>query len=199
MITAAAGARDGVSAAPRSSWSTTSRRLGEVLSRYLERAGFDTRVACDGPQAIEMSAQRSPDLVVLDLMMPGIDGLRVMRRLREQPGTRPAVILLTARGEEADRIVGLRRGADDYVVKPFSPRELVARVQAVLRRGGDPDDARPLEFDGLRIDPVARTVRARATRRVASDPARVRSARVSGSSSGARVLARPVDGDGVAL
>ena len=109
--------------------------IGEVVARYLERAGYRTRVATDGPQALALSAASPPDLVVLDIMLPGIDGLEVMRRLHEPGGApAPCVILLTARGREAERIVGLRRGADDYVVKPFSPGELVARVEAVLRR-----------------------------------------------------------------
>jgi two-component system, OmpR family, response regulator ResD len=106
----------------------------EVVARYLERAGYEARVAPDGPAALEAAAERRVDLVVLDLMLPGIDGLEVMRRLRRGTGPAPAIILLTARGEESDRITGLRLGADDYVVKPFSPGELVARVDAVLRR-----------------------------------------------------------------
>jgi two-component system response regulator ResD len=132
--------------------------IGEVVARYLERAGYRTRVAGDGPHALALCAQSAPDLVVLDIMLPGLDGLEVMRRLREQPS--PArVILLTARGREADRIVGLRRGADDYVVKPFSPGELVARVEAVLRRERPTLPRAPvLEFEGLRVDPVTRTV-----------------------------------------
>jgi DNA-binding response OmpR family regulator len=134
--------------------------IGDVVSRYLRRAGFQTRVALDGPQAIAMSAEQAPDLVILDVMLPGLDGIEVMRRLHEGERERPAVILLTARGEESDRIAGLRRGADDYVVKPFSPGELVARVQAVLRRGA-PSTAEetPLEIDAIRIDPTERAVR----------------------------------------
>jgi two-component system response regulator ResD len=133
--------------------------IGDVVARYMQRAGFETRVAVDGPQAIAMSAERCPDLVILDIMLPGIDGLEVMRRLHEREHHRPAVILLTARGEESDRIVGLRRGADDYVVKPFSPGELVARAQAVLRRGAaKPEDPQPLELGDLRIEPAARMV-----------------------------------------
>jgi two-component system response regulator ResD len=133
--------------------------IGDVVARYLQRAGFRTRVAIDGPQAIAMSAQRCPDLVILDIMLPGIDGLEVMRRLHEQSDTRPAVILLTAKGEEADRIIGLREGADDYVIKPFSPAELVARAQAVLRRGSAKiDDVQPVEHGDLLINPAARTV-----------------------------------------
>jgi DNA-binding response OmpR family regulator len=135
--------------------------IGEVVSRYLERAGYDTCVASDGIAALAAVEQRSPDLVVLDLMLPGLDGLEVMRRIREQDRDRTAIILLTARGEESDRIVGLRLGADDYVVKPFSPAELVARVDAVLRRVDTaPDLTPPLEFYGLRIDPGARRVHA---------------------------------------
>ncbi len=135
--------------------------IGEVVSRYLERAGYDTRVAVDGPAALAAAADRRPDLVVLDLMLPGLDGLEVMRRLREQGRDRTAIILLTAKGEESDRVVGLRLGADDYVVKPFSPAELVARVDAVLRRlDTAPELEPPMQFDGLWIDPAAR----RATR-----------------------------------
>jgi two-component system response regulator ResD len=131
--------------------------IGEVVSRYLERAGYATRVALDGPGALAAVASERPDLVVLDLMLPGVDGLEVMRRIRENGRSRVAVILLTAKGEESDRIVGLRLGADDYVVKPFSPAELVARVDAVLRRVDTaPDREEPLEFDDLRIDPAAR-------------------------------------------
>ena len=133
--------------------------IGEVVARYLERAGYRTRVAGDGPQALALCAQSPPDLVVLDVMLPGIDGLEVMRRLRELEGSPARVILLTARGREADRIVGLRRGADDYVVKPFSPGELVARVEAVLRRERPAaQPIPPLEFEGLRIEPPTRTV-----------------------------------------
>jgi two-component system, OmpR family, response regulator ResD len=132
--------------------------IGEVVARYLERAGYRTRVAGDGPQALALCAQSPPDLVVLDIMLPGIDGLEVMRRLREREGA-PRVILLTARGREAERIVGLRRGADDYVVKPFSPGELVARVEAVLRRERSAAQPMPvLEFEGLRIEPATRSV-----------------------------------------
>jgi DNA-binding response OmpR family regulator len=138
--------------------------ITDVLSRYLERAGYETRVAADGPHALELAGDRRPDLVVLDLMLPGLDGLEVMRRLRalDEGGVRPRlpIILLTARGEESDRVVGLRLGADDYVVKPFSPNELVARVGAVLRRAGPADPGgtadEPLELGELRIEPATR-------------------------------------------
>ena len=133
--------------------------IGEVVSRYLERAGYATRVAADGNHALELHDERPADLVVLDLMLPGIDGLEVMRRIRRDRTGRPAIVLLTAKGEESDRITGLRLGADDYVVKPFSPAELVARVDAVLRRvDPEPEHEPPMEFGGLRIDPGARRV-----------------------------------------
>jgi DNA-binding response OmpR family regulator len=131
--------------------------IGEVVATYLQRAGYETRVALDGPTAVEAAAAVRPDLVVLDLMLPGLDGLEVMRRIRALRSRPTAVILLTARGEESDRVVGLRLGADDYVVKPFSPAELVARVDAVLRRADTAPEPEPaLAFDGLRIDPAAR-------------------------------------------
>jgi two-component system response regulator ResD len=133
--------------------------IGEVVVRYLQRAGYETRLAADGRAALAAAFEQRPDLVVLDVMLPGIDGLEIMRRIREQDRDRTAVILLTAKGEESDRVVGLRLGADDYVVKPFSPAELVARVDAVLRRlDTAPELEPPLEFDGLRIDPAARRV-----------------------------------------
>jgi two-component system response regulator ResD len=129
--------------------------IGEVVSAYLRRAGYDTRVAADGHAALAAVAERAPDLIVLDLMLPGLDGLEVMRRVRD----RSAVILLTARGEESDRVTGLRLGADDYVVKPFSPAELVARVDAVLRRLNTVAEHEPaLEFENLAIDPASRKV-----------------------------------------
>jgi two-component system response regulator ResD len=136
--------------------------IAEVVARYLERAGYRTRVAADGVQAIEAAALERPDLVVLDLMLPGLDGLEVMRRLRERDPDRIAVILLTAKGEEADRVIGLRLGADDYVVKPFSPAELVARVEAVLRRvDTSPAHEAPLVLSEMTIDPAARRVTVR--------------------------------------
>jgi DNA-binding response OmpR family regulator len=137
----------------------------EVVSRYLERAGYRTCQAYAGPEAVAVARTRRPDLIVLDLMLPGFDGYEVMRRLsegeREASEGRFPVILLTARGEESDRIIGLRRGADDYVVKPFSPAEIVARVDAVLRRAAQPtggDSGEPIVTGKLRIDPSSRTV-----------------------------------------
>jgi len=134
--------------------------ITDVVSRYLERAGYSTRVAGDGADALRIAGESRPDLVVLDLMLPGMDGLEVMRRLREHE--RVSVILLTAKGEHTDRIIGLRLGADDYVVKPFSPAELVARVDAVLRRvDNSPQLQEPIAFDDLELDPVARRVTVR--------------------------------------
>ena len=133
--------------------------IAEVVSRYLERAGYSAATAADGLEAIRVAGERRPDLVVLDLMLPGIDGLEVLRRLREGEGARTPVILLTAKGEQNDKLAGLRSGADDYMVKPFSPSELVARVDAVLRRVRPPTtEAEPLRFDGLEIDVRGRRV-----------------------------------------
>ena len=128
--------------------------IAEVVARYLRRAGYDTQVVGDGAAALAAVGGHRPDLVVLDVMLPGIDGLEVMRRLREDSGTtRIAILLLTARGDEGDRVAGLRLGADDYVAKPFSPAELIARVAAVLRRTSDAGARdQVLSFEGLRID-----------------------------------------------
>ena len=132
----------------------------EVVGTYLERAGFAVERAMDGLEALRLTELHRPDLVILDLMLPGLDGFDVLRRLRERPGKPVAVIMLTARGEESDRLVGLRHGADDYVVKPFSPAELVARVEAVLRRVSPPpeeeDAAPPIERGPLRVEPAGR-------------------------------------------
>lgn len=106
--------------------------VSEVITRYLEHAGYDVLAVADGVAALQQAEAASPDLVVLDLMLPGLDGLEVFRRLRAHAPV--PIIMLTALGEEADRLVGLELGADDYVTKPFSPRELVLRVQSVLRR-----------------------------------------------------------------
>lgn len=124
----------------------------EVVGDYLRRDGFVVHEAGDGAEALAAVAGFRPDLVVLDLMLPAVPGLDVLRELRS--GSSIPVILLTARAEESDRVVGLELGADDYVVKPFSPRELAARVRSVLRRSGSApqNDDRLLTFDGLAID-----------------------------------------------
>jgi len=109
--------------------------IAQLIQLYLEKEGFTCQVCRDGPAALEQYQQQPPDLIILDLMLPGIDGLEVCARIRQQPGPQdPYILMLTARGEEIDRIIGLSTGADDYLVKPFSPRELVARVRALLRR-----------------------------------------------------------------
>jgi DNA-binding response OmpR family regulator len=135
----------------------------EVLARYLEREGYAVEVAEDGERAIERYKATAPDLVLLDLMLPRVDGLEVFRRIRDNGPQMPraAVIMLTAKGDEADRIVGLELGADDYVTKPFSPREVVARVRAVLRRGAGTalDGDAVLSLDDLEIDAHRREVR----------------------------------------
>ncbi len=133
----------------------------DVLERYLVRDGFDVDTAADGEAALGAIADRTPDLVLLDLMLPKLDGFDVFERMR---GFSDApVIMLTAKGAETDRIAGLRMGADDYVNKPFSPKEVCLRVQAVLRRTSPSSDAatEKLEFDDLEIDQASRRVRVR--------------------------------------
>ena len=130
----------------------------EVVVRYLEREGYRTLEAGDGDAARDALARTSPDLVVLDVMLPGTDGLELCRWIRST--SQLPVIMLTARGEEADRIVGLELGADDYVTKPFSPRELAARVKSVLRRSDRADEsADRLEFGDVELERATREVR----------------------------------------
>ncbi len=131
----------------------------EVVERYLVREGYEVASAADGADGLRLAREWAPNLIVLDLMLPSIDGLEVCRQLRRV--TPVPIIMLTARGEETDRVVGLEMGADDYLVKPFSPRELVARVKAVLRRV----DSAPIQisgdairFGGMVIDPQGRRV-----------------------------------------
>ena len=138
--------------------------VAEVVAGYLERAGFAVERAGDGPEALRLAGERWPDLVVLDLMLPGLDGLEVCRRLRAA-GPVP-VIMLTARGDEEDRITGLEVGADDYVTKPFSPRELVLRVESVLRRTRTVQAASAASRSVLRAGGLAVDV---ATRRATRD------------------------------
>ena len=135
--------------------------LAEVVQRYLGREGFEVEAVADGESGLERALEWLPDLVVLDIMLPGIDGLEVCRRLR---GSAPIpVVMLTARTEEDDRVLGLELGADDYVTKPFSPRELTARVKAVLRRSDGPVSvtagATSLRAGELEVDPVAHEAR----------------------------------------
>ena len=142
--------------------------VAEIVVRYLEREGFEATWEANGAAGLALALDQEPDLVVLDLMLPGMDGYEVCRRLRE---TLPVpIIMLTARGEETDRLLGLELGADDYVAKPFSPRELVARVRAVLRRAGGqvlpPAGATLVRAGTLVVDLAAR----QATRRRGGDP-----------------------------
>ena len=139
--------------------------IREVVSLYLRRDGHSVIPAADGEEALRLYRQSQPDLVVLDLMLPKVSGLEVCRRI--QADERVPVVMLTARGEEEDRIVGLGIGADDYVVKPFSPRELAARVEAVLRRVNEAQTGasadKSMDFEDLRIDPNSREVTIRNT------------------------------------
>ena len=131
--------------------------IREIVARYLERAGYRTLEAADGNRARELLERDPPDLVVLDVMLPGPDGLELCRWIRSR--SRLPIIMLTARGEESDRIVGLELGADDYVTKPFSPRELAARVRTVLRRAeSEAVTEERLSFDELVIDSATREV-----------------------------------------
>jgi DNA-binding response OmpR family regulator len=131
----------------------------EVVVSYLRRDGHEVAEAGDGHTALELLDADPPDLIVLDMMLPGVNGLDILRRVRSVSSI--PVIMLTARAEESDRVAGLELGADDYVVKPFSPRELAARVNGVLRRtAGRIEDVPPtLTFDGLQIEPLSREVR----------------------------------------
>ncbi|HEX2513884.1 MAG TPA: response regulator transcription factor [Chloroflexota bacterium] len=142
--------------------------LAQVVARELESSGYRVLRASDGRTALELHARARPDLVVLDWMLPGLDGLEVLRRVRQAsgPGAATPVLMLTARGEEADRVLGLELGADDYLTKPFSNRELLARVRALLRReellrqrlAADREgDQAPLAYGPLALDPERHT------------------------------------------
>jgi DNA-binding response OmpR family regulator len=136
--------------------------IAEVVSLYLKRAGYSVLIAPDGRQAMNMFDRQQPDFVILDLMLPEVDGLSLTRWLRDRSDI--PIIMLTARREEMDRITGLEMGADDYVIKPFSPQELVSRVRAVMRRLGRDverdaeENERTLSFEDLSVDPRSRVV-----------------------------------------
>lgn len=133
------------------------RNILELCRLYLTKEGYTVETASDGQDALDRARRVKPDLVVLDIMMPKVDGIEVLRRLRKE-GTTP-VIMLTARGDDVDRVVGLEIGADDYVTKPFNPRELVARVKAVLRRTTNRVEAdATVEVGDVSIDPARREV-----------------------------------------
>ena len=139
-------------------------RLAQMVGEYLSQSGFGFVHASDGASGLEQLQQRTPDLVILDLMLPDTDGLEVCRRIRSLPNglAKVAVLMLTAKGDPMDRIIGLEIGADDYLPKPFEPRELLARIRAVLRRRGEAagDDNAPsvMRFGSLDIDRNARSV-----------------------------------------
>jgi two-component system response regulator MprA len=130
----------------------------EALALLLDLNGFDVDTACDGREAIRTMAVASPDAVILDVLMPGIDGIEVCRRMRAI-GDRTPVLMLTARTEVGERVAGLEAGADDYLVKPFAREELVARLRALLRRTGWEGDDTTLRFDDLELDPVLHEAR----------------------------------------
>ncbi|UCV30120.1 osmolarity response regulator transcription factor OmpR [Ferribacterium limneticum] len=139
-------------------------RLRDLLVRYLGEQGFEVKAAADGQQMDKLRSREHYHLIVLDLMMPGEDGLTICRRLRGQ-GDQTPIIMLTAKGDEVDRIVGLEMGADDYLPKPFNPRELLARIHAVLRRqgskppGAPEDEPETITFSNIEVDLAARTLK----------------------------------------
>ena len=132
----------------------------QLARMYLEREGFRVQDARDGEAALEAVNRLQPDLLVLDIMLPKLDGFEVCKRLRASKNS-AAILMLTARDEDVDKILGLELGADDYLTKPFNPRELVARVKAILRRGSSStgEDASPIRLSDLEIDPLRREVR----------------------------------------
>src|SRR5262249_16300074 len=133
--------------------------ISDLLAFHLGREGYDGCRSRTGAEALQQVRVRAPDLVLLDLMLPGMDGLDVCRRLRQDPSTASLpIVMLTAKGEEVDRVLGLELGADDYIVKPFSPKEVVARVRAVLRRSQASGGPTPLAVGHLRIDVARHTV-----------------------------------------
>ncbi len=138
--------------------------IAQVLDGYLKRDGYRTEVAADGQRALELHRAAKPDLVLLDVQLPKMDGLEVLRRIREVAPT--PVIMVTAMAEDLDKLLGLRMGADDYVVKPFSPLEVVARVKAVLRRGASVviNQQPPLRIGDLEVDPVGMVAQVRGQR-----------------------------------
>jgi len=135
------------------------KEIRELIRYNLERNGFQVYAAADGEEGLQRLRASHPDVLVLDLMLPGRSGLDVLRELRDSPKTRDLpVIILTARSAEMDRLLGFEHGADDYLTKPFSPNELVARLRALLRRAGPGQAAGTVEIGGLRVDPLAREV-----------------------------------------
>ncbi len=133
------------------------RKLIALLVKFLETEGFNTKTAFDGPEGLSIATEFNPDVIVLDIMMPGFDGLELLKRLRQFSNT--YVIMLTARAEEVDKVLGLSLGADDYMVKPFSPRELVARIKAAIRRmDKNVNNIHEIRASGIRLIPSSREV-----------------------------------------
>src|SRR5712691_4136917 len=133
--------------------------IRNLIVLHLARDGFRCRTATSGSEALREARAARPDLLILDLMLPEIDGLEVCRRLRSDPATATIpIIMLTAKADEIDRVVGLEMGADDYVVKPFSPKELIARIRAVLRRARPPTERRVLRAGAVTVDPIRHQV-----------------------------------------
>ncbi|HYP07733.1 MAG TPA: response regulator transcription factor [Bryobacteraceae bacterium] len=131
--------------------------LADLLRTYLRREGFQAEIVHEGRAGLERALGGGYELIILDVMLPGMDGFEILKRLREQ--SRVPVVMLTARGDESDRIVGLETGADDYIPKPFSPRELVARIRAIQRRLQSPQPPSHIEVNGVALDPASREVR----------------------------------------
>jgi DNA-binding response OmpR family regulator len=150
--------------------------IAELIQLYLSKEGFNCHICRDGNTALERFKTIQPDLIVLDLMLPGLDGLEVCARIRQQKGTKdPYIMMLTAKGEELDRIIGLSTGADDYMVKPFSPRELVARVRAVLRRSlrqGGQSASTTYQSDHFNVDIDQRIASQKVDNRLDQEPDR---------------------------
>jgi len=132
-------------------------RLNQLLESFLTEFGFEVFSATDPVHGLDLIGKRSPQLVILDVMMPGMDGFEACRKIRQTSSV--PIIMLTARGEVTDKVVGLELGADDYLAKPFEPRELVARIHSVLRRGGAMDEPRPAAFGPLTVDFKRRTAK----------------------------------------
>ncbi len=126
------------------------KKIADLVSLYLKKEGYSVLIAYDGQEALDLARRKAPDLIVLDLLLPGLDGMEVCQRLRAE--SRVPIIMLTARSTDEDKLLGLDLGADDYVTKPFNPRELVARIRAVLRRvAPEEEPGEDMRFDGLTI------------------------------------------------
>ncbi|MHB8483362.1 MAG: response regulator [Nitrospiria bacterium] len=133
--------------------------IASLIRLYLEKEGYRVTHISDGAKGLSEIFTRKPDLLILDLMLPGTDGLEICKKVRGRPETSSLpILMLTAKGEEIDKIIGLELGADDYLTKPFSPRELVARVKTLLRRSHPPEPVRALKYQGLTLDPVRHEV-----------------------------------------